>query len=66
MSIRCAHCKGIHASVAEVRECSYEEQEARAEQAAEEASDLAYMIHREQMAERGGWFGYEDQDGPAW
>jgi hypothetical protein len=55
--IRCAHCKGRHATVADVHWCSDLQAEARAEAEAEQAADVAYARDREAMAERGTWFG---------
>ncbi len=46
--IRCAHCKGRHATVAEVRSCAQDEAEARWE--SENDPDAAY----ERLLENGG------------
>ena len=40
--IGCAHCYGSHTSVAEVRECAYQEAEAKAEYEAERAAERFY------------------------
>ena len=61
VTIRCAHCKGRHGSVAEVAECrdaiAHGEEEARADAEAAHAEEVAYARSREAQAEMGTWFG---------
>jgi hypothetical protein len=50
--ITCAHCKQTHATVAEVRECAYEQYEGEAQARAEHEAEMAI----ERYFEDRGWY----------